>query len=76
MNLYILQNSDPFTNNKSFFLIWACEWLLFNASSTMFQLYHGENKLIFSWDDNEVCLLPYDHGHNGPFIHIWKYDKF
>jgi hypothetical protein len=24
------------------------EWLLFNANSTWFQLYHGENKLIFN----------------------------
>ena len=23
------------------------EWVLFNASSAIFQLYHGENKLIF-----------------------------
>jgi hypothetical protein len=25
-----------------------CEWLLFNANSVIFQLYHGENKLIFN----------------------------
>ena len=24
------------------------EWLLFNAHSAIFQLYHGENKLIFN----------------------------
>ena len=24
------------------------EWLLFNANSGIFQLYHGENKLIFN----------------------------
>ena len=24
------------------------EWLLFNANSANFQLYHGENKLIFN----------------------------
>ena len=24
------------------------EWLLFGANSTIFQLYHGENKLIFN----------------------------
>jgi hypothetical protein len=24
------------------------EWLLFNSNSAMFQLYHGENKLIFN----------------------------
>jgi hypothetical protein len=29
------------------------EWLLFNANSEIFQLYHGENKLIFNWDDDD-----------------------
>jgi hypothetical protein len=24
------------------------EWLLFNTNSAIFQLYHGENKLIFN----------------------------
>jgi hypothetical protein len=28
------------------------DWLLFNANSAIFQLYHGENKLIF----NEMLL--------------------
>jgi hypothetical protein len=28
------------------------EWLLFNANSTIFQLYHGKNKLSF----NEMML--------------------
>jgi hypothetical protein len=28
------------------------EWLLFNGNSSIFQLYHGENKLIF----NEVMM--------------------
>jgi hypothetical protein len=27
---------------------WESEWLLFNANSAIFQLYHGENKLIFN----------------------------
>jgi len=26
---------------------WKSEWLLFNANSAIFLLYHGENKLIF-----------------------------
>ena len=26
---------------------WVSDWLLFNANSAIFQLYHGENKLIF-----------------------------
>ena len=25
---------------------WVSEWLLFNSNSAIFQLYHGENKLI------------------------------
>ena len=27
---------------------WVSEWLLFNVSSAIFQLYYGENKLIFN----------------------------
>jgi hypothetical protein len=27
---------------------WVSEWVLFNANSAIFQLYHGENKLIFN----------------------------
>ena len=27
---------------------WVSEWLLFNANAAIFQLYHGENKLIFN----------------------------
>ena len=30
-----------FTSGK-----WVIEWLLFNANLAIFQLYHGENKLI------------------------------
>jgi hypothetical protein len=33
---------------KSCFYIWTSEWLLFSANSAIFQLYHGENKLIFN----------------------------
>ena len=29
------------------------EWLLFNTKSAIFQLYHGENKLIF----NEMIMF-------------------
>ena len=28
--------------------VWVSDWLLFNANSAIFQLYHGENKLIFN----------------------------
>jgi hypothetical protein len=27
---------------------WLSEWLLFNANLAIYQLYHGENKLIFN----------------------------
>jgi hypothetical protein len=30
------------------FFIWVSEWLLFNANSAIFQIYDGENKLIFN----------------------------
>jgi hypothetical protein len=33
--------------------------LLFNANSTIFQLYHGENKLIFN--DDEVRFVLAQH---------------
>ena len=29
-------------------LLWVTEWLLLNANSAIFQLYHGENKLMFN----------------------------
>ena len=37
------------------------EWLLFNANSAIFQLYHGENKLIFHWDDDDVHFVQDQH---------------
>jgi hypothetical protein len=30
------------------YFVEVSEWLLFNANSAIFQLYHGENKLIFN----------------------------
>ena len=33
--------------------LWVSEWLLFNANSVIFQLYHGENNLIF----NEMMMM-------------------
>jgi hypothetical protein len=35
---------------------WVSEWLLFNANSAIFQLYHGENKLIFNEMMTESAL--------------------
>ena len=37
----------PTIPNKLLFII-VSEWLLFNANSAIFQLYYGENKLIFN----------------------------
>jgi hypothetical protein len=35
---------------------------LFNANSAIFQLYHGESKLVsFQWNDDEVHLLLHQH---------------
>ena len=39
---------------------WVSEWLLFNANSVIFQLYHGENKLIFDWDDDDEVRFVLD----------------
>ena len=33
------------------------EWLLFNINSAIFQLYHGENKVIFNEIDDEVRFV-------------------
>jgi hypothetical protein len=33
------------------------EWLLFNANSAIVQLYHGENKVNFQWDDDEIRFV-------------------
>jgi hypothetical protein len=35
--------------------------LLFNANSAISQLYHGENKLIFQWDDDDVRFVLDQH---------------
>jgi len=39
---YLLKVLEQFIN------IWVSEWLLFNANSAIFQLFHGEIKLIFN----------------------------
>ena len=33
------------------------EWLLFNVNSAIFQLYHGENKLIFKEAKKNICVF-------------------
>ena len=42
----MLQQMTAFYIRKKF--AWVSEWLLFNANSAIFQLYHGENKKIFN----------------------------
>jgi hypothetical protein len=33
------------------------EWLSFNAKWAIFQLYHGESKLHYRWDDDDVRFV-------------------
>ena len=42
------------TNTVFWEYMYKSEWLLFNANSAIFQLYHGENKLIF----DEMIMRP------------------
>ena len=37
------------------------EWLLFNANSAIFQLYHGREQVNFQWNDDEVRFVLYQH---------------
>ena len=43
-------DSDLLHRGLTIFLLMfeKSEWLLFNVNSAIFQLYHGENKLIFN----------------------------
>jgi ribosomal silencing factor RsfS len=43
--------------SKNTELEWVSEWLLFSANAVIVQLYHGENRLNFQWDDDEVFAL-------------------
>jgi hypothetical protein len=42
-------------------VIGVSEWLLFNANSAIFQLYHGEKQINFHWDDDDVCFVLDQH---------------
>ena len=54
------------------------EWFLFSANSAIFQLYHGENKVNFQWDGDEVGFVLYQqaelffillaHWNNSPWV--------
>ena len=36
------------------------EWLLFNANSAIFQLYHGDEQVSFQWDDDDEVRFVLD----------------
>ena len=37
------------------------EWLVFDANSAIFQLYHGKEQVTFIWDDGEVHFILDQH---------------
>ena len=47
---FVKQNIDGMNdfNDYVYDYEWVIAWLLLNPNSAMFQLYHGENKLIFN----------------------------
>ena len=51
MNSYkisvVLTQSGPTWISTDIFVYEVSEWLLFNANSVIYQLYHGRNRLIF-----------------------------
>ena len=47
------------------------EWLLFNTNSAIFQLYHGENKLFFLWDDDELRFVLDQHAELDLYSASW-----
>ena len=40
---------------------WVSEWLLFNSNSAIYELYHGENKLIYQWNDDDALFVLDQH---------------
>jgi hypothetical protein len=48
-------------NNVSRLLKWVSEWLLFNSNSAIYELYHGENKLIYQWNDDDARFVLDQH---------------
>jgi hypothetical protein len=57
-NIWVEHLTNATNNNENIIVlyhshcVYVGEWLLFTANSAIFQLYHGENKLIF----NEMML--------------------
>jgi hypothetical protein len=80
--LYLYYNSSSSTNDyeKQISFWYLNEWLLLNANSAIFQLYHGENKLIFNemmmrstlYQTNTLSwiFILLAHWNNSPLWHI------
>ena len=50
---------QTFQLNWKLTFVWVCKWLLFIANSSIFQLYHDENKLIsMRWWWSPLCSRP------------------
>jgi short-subunit dehydrogenase len=49
----VLVNNAGIAYKVGFVHVQVSEWLLFNTNLAIFQLYHGENKLIF----NEMMMM-------------------
>jgi hypothetical protein len=47
-NIFLETNLEEKVKLNIIKLCGMSEWLLFNANSAIFQLYHGENKVIFN----------------------------
>ena len=46
--IYFSTLGHAYSFNEGFMSEWMSKWLLFNANSTFFQLYHGKNMLNFN----------------------------
>ena len=53
--------TSHYTRGSGLLIVWVSEWLLFYATSAIFQLYHGENKLIFNENEGEVRFVLNEH---------------
>ena len=60
--MYIIDLAD-----KQVHVQWVSEWLLFNANSAIFQLYHDKNKLIF----NEMMMYMYNNIKTWYWFKMW-----
>jgi hypothetical protein len=58
------------TLDESLLTITVSKWLLFNANSGIFQLHHGENKLIFNEMIMRSAFILLAHWTNSPLVDI------